>query len=45
MSLLVHIIGNICTGLIGGVIYMLRGAREIVSEGKEEPQPTSIDNQ
>jgi uncharacterized protein (TIRG00374 family) len=32
MSLLVHIIGNICTGLVGGVIYLLRGARGVVSE-------------
>lgn len=34
MSLLVHIIGNICTGLIGGVIYLLRGARNVVSENQ-----------
>lgn len=32
MSLLVYVIGNICTGLIGGVIYMLRSARGVVSE-------------
>jgi uncharacterized protein (TIRG00374 family) len=32
MSLLVYAIGNICTGLIGGVIYLLRGARGVVSE-------------
>ncbi len=32
MSLLVYIFGNICTGLIGGVIYFLRGARGMVSE-------------
>lgn len=31
-SLLVHVIGNICTGLIGGVIYLLRGAQNVVSE-------------
>lgn len=38
MSLLVHIIGNICTGLIGGVIYLLRGAAGVVSEkGSEQP--------
>jgi uncharacterized protein (TIRG00374 family) len=34
MSLLVHIIGNICTGLIGGVLYLLRGARSVVSENQ-----------
>ncbi len=32
MSLLVYVFGNICTGLIGGVIYFLRGARGVVSE-------------
>jgi len=32
MSLLVYIIGNICTGLIGGVIYLLRSTRDVVSE-------------
>lgn len=32
MSLLVYIFGNVCTGLIGGVIYLLRGARGVVSE-------------
>lgn len=30
MSLLVHVIGNVCTGLIGGVIYLLRSARGMV---------------
>lgn len=32
MSLLVYVIGNICTGLIGGTIYLLRSARGVVSE-------------
>lgn len=32
MSLLVYFFGNICTGLIGGVIYLLRSARDVVSE-------------
>ncbi len=32
MSLLVYIIGNICTGLIGGIIYLLRSTRDVVSE-------------
>ena len=32
MSLLVYIFGNICAGLIGGLIYFLRGARDIVSK-------------
>ncbi|MCB0209564.1 MAG: flippase-like domain-containing protein [Anaerolineae bacterium] len=32
MSLMVYFIGNICTGLIGGVIYLLRGAQNVVSE-------------
>jgi uncharacterized protein (TIRG00374 family) len=31
MSLLVYFFGNICTGLIGGVIYFLRSARGVVS--------------
>jgi len=34
MSLLVHIIGNICTGLVGGVIYLLRSTRNVVSENR-----------
>ena len=33
MSLLVYFFGNICTGLIGGVIYFLRSARGVVSVG------------
>jgi uncharacterized protein (TIRG00374 family) len=32
MSLSVYVIGNICTGLIGGVIYLLRSVRGVVSE-------------
>lgn len=32
MSLLVYFIGNVCPGLIGGVIYLLRSARSVVSE-------------
>lgn len=32
MSLLVYFIGNICTGLIGGAIYLLRSAHGMVSE-------------
>jgi len=32
ISLLVYVFGNICTGLIGGVIYLLRSARSVVSE-------------
>jgi hypothetical protein len=32
MSLLVYFIGNVCTGLIGGIIYLIRGARGVVSE-------------
>jgi uncharacterized protein (TIRG00374 family) len=35
MSLLVYFIGNICTGLIGGIIYFLRSARGIVSVGEQ----------
>ncbi len=31
MSLLVYVFGNICTGLVGGVIYLLRSARGVVS--------------
>jgi uncharacterized protein (TIRG00374 family) len=32
MSLLIYVIGNVCTGLVGGVIYLWRGARGVVSE-------------
>ncbi|MDH3674083.1 MAG: flippase-like domain-containing protein [Anaerolineae bacterium] len=32
MALLIYIFGNFVTGLIGGVIYLLRGARGVVSE-------------
>jgi hypothetical protein len=32
MALLMYIFGNVCTGLIGGVIYLLRSARGVVSE-------------
>ncbi len=32
MSLLVHIFGNICTGLVGGVIYAIRSARSVVGQ-------------
>ncbi|MDX1522468.1 MAG: hypothetical protein R3264_12650, partial [Anaerolineae bacterium] len=50
MSLLVYFFGNICTGLVGGAIYLSRGARDIVSEkgkGSQEdlsrPKPDAID--
>ncbi len=36
ISLLVYVIGNVCTGIIGGIIYMLRGARGVVVE--KEPR-------
>ncbi len=29
ISLMVYVFGNICTGLIGGVIYLFRGAKEM----------------
>lgn len=32
ISLMVYIIGNICTGLVGGVLYLLRSTRDVVSE-------------
>jgi hypothetical protein len=32
MSLLVYVIGNVCTGLMGGGIYLLRGAQNVVSQ-------------
>ena len=35
MSLLVYFFGNIVTGLIGGVIYFMRSAREVVTEKKQ----------
>lgn len=36
ISLLVYVFGNICTGIIGGVIYLLRGARGVVASEKTE---------
>ncbi len=35
MSLLYYVFGNIVTGLIGGIVYFTRSAREIVSEKSE----------
>lgn len=38
ISLLVYFIGNFCTGVIGGIIYLLRSAREVVSEKTVDEQ-------
>ncbi len=43
MSLLVYTIGNVCTGLIGGVIYLIRGTQNIVSEQASE-RKESVNN-
>jgi uncharacterized membrane protein YbhN (UPF0104 family) len=32
MSLMVYVFGNICTGLVGGVIYLARSARDVARE-------------
>ncbi len=32
MSLMVYFLGNICTGIIGGVIYLIRSARDVATE-------------
>ena len=32
MSLLVYFIGNVYTGVIGGIIYLIRGTRGMVTE-------------
>ena len=32
MSLLIYVFGNVFTGIIGGIIYLLRGARGVVSQ-------------
>jgi hypothetical protein len=32
ISLLVYFIGNFCTGVIGGIIYLLRSVRSVVTE-------------
>lgn len=32
MSLMVYFLGNICTGIIGGVIYLIRSARDVAGE-------------
>jgi hypothetical protein len=36
MSLLVYFIGNALTGIIGGVIYLIRGARGMMSEKTDD---------
>jgi uncharacterized membrane protein YbhN (UPF0104 family) len=38
MSLLVYLVGNIVPGIIGGVIYLIRGTRGVVEESKQ-PNP------
>jgi uncharacterized membrane protein YbhN (UPF0104 family) len=38
MSLLVYFIGQFSTGVIGGVIYLIRGARGVIEE-TEPPNP------
>ena len=35
MSLLVYLVGNIVPGIIGGIIYLIRGARGVVEESKQ----------
>jgi uncharacterized protein (TIRG00374 family) len=32
MSLTVYFLGNICTGIVGGVVYLIRSAREVAGE-------------
>lgn len=32
MSLIYYVFGNICNGIIGGIIYLVRSTREVVSE-------------
>ncbi len=32
MSLMVYFLGNICTGIVGGIIYLIRSARDVASE-------------
>lgn len=32
MSLMVYFLGNICTGIVGGVVYLVRSAREVAGE-------------
>jgi uncharacterized membrane protein YbhN (UPF0104 family) len=38
MSLLVYLIGNVFPGIIGGIIYLIRGTRGVVEESKH-PEP------
>jgi hypothetical protein len=40
MSLLVYLIGNALTGIIGGIIYLIRGARGMIAE-KPTNEPAS----
>jgi hypothetical protein len=35
MSLLVYLIGNVIPGIIGGIIYLIRGTRGVVQERKQ----------
>jgi len=40
MSLLVYLVGNVIPGIIGGIIYLIRGTRGVVEERKQsEPIP------
>ena len=39
ISILIFVIGNICPGLVGGVIYMFRGAQEMVSSSRKDELP------
>ena len=38
MSLMVYLLGNICTGIIGGVIYLIRSARAVATDQTPAPE-------
>lgn len=46
MSLLVYLIGNVATGIVGGVIYLIRGARGVIAARaqtvKKEAPPEKV---
>lgn len=44
MSLLVYLIGNVIPGIIGGIIYLIRGTRGVVEERKQS-EPTKNEPQ
>ncbi len=38
MSLMVYLLGNVCTGIIGGIIYLIRSARAVATDRAPAPE-------